>query len=124
MGMAGSADDHGVVLTRELVVGLAGVVVAYFAAVVLSPDGDLRARVVVMAVACGVLAALLTDWRAVVVVAVVSVGVFVGVLADGVSASGGAWGFTPLFVLAVLLGVGNRRMRAAAPDGEHRSPPR
>ena len=46
-----------------MVGGAAAVVVACFLAVVLFPRGELADRVLVMAVACGVVAAWVSQWR-------------------------------------------------------------
>ncbi|MEV7987585.1 hypothetical protein [Micromonospora sp. NPDC085948] len=74
----------------------------------------------VMAAACGLLAASLCDWRATLVTAAMAAGVFVGVLADGAPPTPAPQGFTPIFVVAVVLGVGNRRLRLMRSDEEHR----
>jgi hypothetical protein len=94
-------------LIRDLVAGTCSVVLAAYVAVVLSPAGDPAARVLVMAVACGVLGTLLADWRASVFAAAVAAGVFVGPLTD----EAGAGAYTPIIGFAALLGAGNRIMR-------------
>ncbi|MEU7928355.1 hypothetical protein [Micromonospora sp. NPDC049107] len=111
VGVADEAEIHRVVLIRDLVTGAVGVVVASFATAVVFPPEDPVGRVLVMAVACGLLATALSDWRASLAVAVVAVGVFVGVLADGAPPAPSPWGFTPIFVVAVVLGAGNRYLR-------------
>ena len=111
MSVAEEAENRRVALIRELVAGAVGVVVAAFAAVVIFPAEQPAGRVMVMAVACGLLAASLSDWRATLVMAAMAAGVFVGVLADGAPPTPAPQGFTPIFVVAVVLGVGNRRLR-------------
>jgi hypothetical protein len=65
-------------LMREIGAGAAALIVMGFAAVVLFPAGDLAGRVLVMAVTCGLLAAVFADWRAAAVVAGLAVLAFVG----------------------------------------------
>ena len=69
-----------VVVARRLIAGSVIVVVAGFAAVVLSPSAEPVGRVLVMAIASGVLAAFVTDWRACLGVMATSMAVFVGFL--------------------------------------------
>lgn len=111
MSVAEEAENRRIALIRELVAGAAGVVVAAFAAAVVFPAEEPVGRVMVMAAACGLLAASLSDWRATLVTAAMAAGVFVGVLADGAPPTPTPQGFTPIFVVAVVLGVGNRRLR-------------
>lgn len=122
MNAPDDAERRRVVLIRELAAGTAGVVVASFAAVVLSPEVDLTERALVMAVACGVLSAWLTDWRAIAAVAAATLASFVVVLAEGAPNPTESWGVTPLFALAVFLGVGNRMLRSALDRGDQRNP--
>lgn len=123
MGVADEAEFRRVVLIRDLVAGALGVVVASFAAAVVFPPEEPVGRVLVMAIACGLLAAALSDWRASLANAVVAAGLFVGVLADGAPPAPSPWGFTPIFVMAVLLGAGNRCLRMLRRgEGGHRRP--
>jgi hypothetical protein len=108
-------------LLRDLIAGVAGVLVACLAVIALTPASDLAGRAVVMAVACGILAALLTEWRATVVMAALAVVAFVTVLAAESSSPTYPWGFSPVFALAVLLGMGNRKLRAV-PSGSDQQP--
>ena len=118
-----------VALTRQAIAGSAMVVVAGFAAAVLFPTAEPAGRVVVMALATGVLAAFVTDWRACLGVLVTSMLVFGGVLVPGSGVNAGgpaAWSYTPLLVLATMLGVGYRRMidpgTAASQHSSNRPP--
>ncbi|WP_431932287.1 hypothetical protein [Micromonospora sp. RP3T] len=111
MSVAAEAEDRGVALIRELIAGTGAVVLATFAAVVMFPAEEPVGRVLVMAVTCGLLAAWLTDWRATIVTAAVAGSVFVSLLADGAPPTPSPWGFTPIFVVAVVLGMGNRLLR-------------
>lgn len=122
MTVAEEAENRRVALIRELVAGAVSVVVAAFAAVVVFPAEEPVGRVMVMAVACGLLAASLSDWRATLVMAATAAGVFVGVLADGAPPTPAPQGFTPIFVVAVVLGAGNRRLRLLkrTDEGHHR----
>ncbi|MEU8285524.1 hypothetical protein AB0C01_14410 [Micromonospora sp. NPDC048905] len=120
MSVAEEAENRGIALIRELVAGAAGVVVAAFAAAVVFSAEEPVGRVMVMAAACGLLAASLCDWRATLVTAAMAAGVFVGVLADGAPPTPAPQGFTPIFVVAVVLGVGNRRLRLMRSDEGHR----
>ncbi|MEU7614450.1 hypothetical protein [Micromonospora sp. NPDC049204] len=63
MSVAEEAENRGIALIRELVAGAAGVVVAAFAAAVVFSAEEPVGRVMVMAAACGLLAASLCDWR-------------------------------------------------------------
>lgn len=111
MSVADEAENRRVALIRELVAGGLGVVVTSFLAVVLFPAEEPVGRVLVMATACGLLAASLSDWRATLATAAIAEGVFVTVLADGAPPAPAPVGFTPVLVVALLLGVGNRRLR-------------
>ena len=117
-----------VAVTRQVIAGSAMVVVAGFAAAVLFPTEPVG-RVLVMALATGVLAALVTDWRACLSVLVTSMLVFGGVLVPGSGVNVGGpipWSYTPLLILATTLGIGYRRMidpgTAADPQSSNRPP--
>jgi hypothetical protein len=102
-----------VAVTRQVIAGSAMVVVAGFAAGVLFPTAEPVGRVLVMALATGVLAALVTDWRACLGVLVTSMLVFGGVLVPGFGGNAGGpapWSYTPLLVFATMLGFGFRRI--------------
>jgi hypothetical protein len=102
--------------------GCAAVVGAALASAAFIPPGHLGARVLVMAVTVGVLAAVLSDWRACAGVAVVAALIFVGFLAhrDGVlTGDRSAWPYTIMIGLAAILGRGERwRRRAALRDSD------
>jgi hypothetical protein len=101
--------------------GLAGgcvavVLVALGTAALFGP-GDLAGRAAAMAVAVGVLAAVLVDWRASAGVAVVAALIFVGFLAhrDGdLTGSATAWPYAAVIGLALVLGCGGRWVWSAA----------
>ena len=98
MGGDESVETATVVATRQLMAGSAMVVVAGFAAVVLFPRAEPVGRVLVMAIAAGVLAALLTHWRACLGVMATAMLVFVGVLMHGSDLEPGGpgpWSYTP-----------------------------
>ncbi|MFI6133814.1 hypothetical protein [Micromonospora sp. NPDC051141] len=123
MSVAADAEDRRVALIRQLIAGAGAVVLATFAAVVMFPAEEPVGRVLVMAVVCGLLAAWFSDWRATIVTTAVAVGVFVGILADGAPPTPTAWGFTPIFLVAVVLGMGNRLLRLLSRREEgHRRP--
>jgi hypothetical protein len=71
------AGSRAVVLTRELVGGAATLVVAGLLAVVVFPPAQPAGRILIVAIACGVLAAILTDPWAIGVVAVAGAVAFV-----------------------------------------------
>jgi hypothetical protein len=103
----------------ELVAGTAAVIVAGFVAAVLFPGAEPAGRVVVMALAVGLFAALTTDWRASVGVAVIAALLFVGFLTHKYAVLTGdpaPWSFAPLIGLATLLGRGCHRLTQPAPD--------
>ena len=103
-------------LTREIVAGVSILAVTAIAVAVFVPPADLAGRVLVTAVVTGVLAAVFSDWRARTVVAAMSVFLVVVVLGRGAEvhmAAGSPWPYTPLIGLAVLLGVGHRRITRA-----------
>jgi hypothetical protein len=103
---------------REMVAGAGGVTLAAFATAALCPAGEPAPRALTMAVACAILTALLTHWRSVGVVVTASVLAYGLVLTENVPAAQHPWEFTPIFVVAAILGVGNRLLRAA----DHRPP--
>jgi hypothetical protein len=105
-----------VVATMQLIAGSAMVVVAGFATAALIPGAEPVKRVLAIAIASGVLAALLTDWRACLGVTATAVLVFVAVQMHGSDVEPGAtapWPYTPLLVLATMLGFGYGRMIAS-----------
>jgi hypothetical protein len=110
--------DGSVNATFELVAGTAAVVVAGFAAVALFPAPGAAGRLVVLAVAVGLVAAVCTDWRAAAGVAAVAALVFVGFLTHRYGVLTGdptPWSFTPLLGFATVLGRGYRRLTHAVP---------
>ncbi|KUL38785.1 hypothetical protein [Actinoplanes awajinensis] len=98
---------------REVIAGVSGVTVAAFATAALCPDGEPAPRALVMAVMCGLLTTVLSDWRAIGVVVAACVFVYGFVLTASVPAAQHPWEFTPIFVVAAILGVGSRLLRAA-----------
>jgi hypothetical protein len=113
-------DDATANAVFETVAGVTAVVAAGFAAAAVFPSADSEARVVLVALAAGVLSALLTDWRACTAVTVIAALVFVGFLTHRygtLTGNPGPWSFTPLIGLGALTGRGYRRMvhRAPAP---------
>ncbi|WP_422735623.1 hypothetical protein ACN263_18385 [Micromonospora sp. WMMD729] len=118
MNAADEAENRRVALIRELAAGGLGVVATSFLAVVLFPAEEPVGRVLVMATACGLLATSLRDWRAALVTATIAEGVFLTVLTDGAPPAPAPLGFTPVFVVAVVLGVGNRHLRLLARGDE------
>jgi hypothetical protein len=106
------------VAVREVIAGIGGVTLAAFATAALCPAGDPAPRALVMAIACGILTTLLTDWRAIGVVVTACVLTYGFVLTASPPAAQHPWQFTPIFVVAAMLGVGNRLLRAA----DHHSP--
>jgi hypothetical protein len=111
--------------TFELVAGTAAaVVVAGFAAAALFPAPGPAGRVVVMAVAVGLCAAVATDWRAAAGVAVLAALVFVGFLTHRYGVLTGdpsPWSRTPLLGLATVLGRGYRGLTHATPQPRPRA---
>ena len=104
-------EDATVVMARESLAAAAIVVVAAFAAVVLFPAGPSAGRAVVVAVAAGCATRYVADWRARAGVMALAMLVLVGPLADGMPfAEPGSWSYTPVVVLATVLGSGYRRM--------------
>ena len=94
--------------------GCVGVIGAAFAGAALFPVADPGARLLVMALAAGVVAAIVRDWRASLGVTVFAALVYVGFLdgRDGeLTVHGSAWAYTLLIFLAALLGRGQRWMR-------------
>jgi len=113
--MRSSGVDSGV---DEVAFGLAGgcvgMIGAAFAGAALFPAGDGGARLLVMALAAGVVAAIVRDWRAGLGVTVFAALVYVGFLAgrDGqLTVHGSAWADTLFIFLAALLGRCRRWMR-------------
>ena len=116
--------------------GCAAVVIVALATAALVAPGDLAGRVAAMAVAVGVLAAVLVDWRASLGVAVAAALIFVGFLAhrDGDLTGGtSAWAYTIAIGLALVLGRAQRLLRhatvraastpvATLPAGRRRAP--
>jgi len=91
-------------------------VVALGTAALVAP-GDLAGRAAAMAMAVGVLAAVLVDWRASTGVTVVAALIFVGFLAhrDGdLTGSASAWPYTTAIGFALVLGRGARWIRSTA----------
>jgi hypothetical protein len=116
MSPVGNGD---LLLIRELVAGVAGVVVAGLLTVVVFPSGERAGRVLIMAVACGVTGALVRGWRVGVAVAAFAGFVFIGVIGNEPAMVGGPrpWSYLPILGLAVMLGRGYRSLRqAAGPD--------
>lgn len=98
--------------------GLAGGCVAVIGAAFVSaaafPAAELGPRLLLMALAAGVLAAIVADWRACLGVTVFAALVYVGFLAgrDGdLIAHASVWSSTLLIGLAAALGRGQRRLR-------------
>ena len=112
------AESRAVVLTRETIDGAATLVVACPIAVVVFPAAEPGGRVLVVAIACGVLAAILTGPWAIAVIAVCAALAFVLQLAQPAAegSAPGPWEFTPLIGLAVLLGAGYRRLFRPSKD--------
>lgn len=106
------------VLVREMIAGTGGVTLAAFATSAMCPSGEPAPRALTMAIACGILTTLLTDWRSIGVVVTACVLAYGLVLTDSVPAAQHPWEFTPIFVVAAILGVGNRLLRGA----DHRPP--
>ena len=102
-----SAEPRHVVVLRELIASTAAVVVAGFPAVLMAESTPGRA--VVIAVACGVLAAWCTHWLSRTGIALLGALAFVLIIADqpGMAA---AWPYTPAIALAVILGASYRRL--------------
>jgi hypothetical protein len=100
-----------VVMARESLAAAAIVVVAGFAAVVLFPLGPVAGRAVVVAAAVGCATRYVGDWRAGAGVMGLSMLLLVGPLGHGMpSADAGSWSYTPIVILAAVLGSGYRRM--------------
>jgi hypothetical protein len=96
--------------------GCVGMIGAAFVSAAVFPAADAGARLLVMALAAGVVAAIVRDWRACLGVTVFAALLYVGFLAgrDGVlTVHGSAWAYTLLIGLAALLGRGQRRLRRA-----------
>ncbi|MFF5297662.1 hypothetical protein [Paractinoplanes globisporus] len=96
--------------------GCVGVIGAAFVSAAAFPPAETGARLLVMALAAGVIAAIVADWRAWLGVTVFAALVYVGFLAghDGtLTVHGSAWASTLLIAFAALLGRGQRWMRQA-----------
>lgn len=98
--------------------GLAGGCVTVIGAACLAAlafrPGDTGARLLLMALAAGVLGAVLADWKACLGVTVFAVLVYVGFLADrdgDLLAHSSAWSYALLIGLAAVAGRGQRWMR-------------
>jgi len=94
--------------------GCVGVIGAAFVSAAAFPAVDSGARLLVMALAAGLIAAIVRDWRACAGVTVFAALVYVGFLAgrDGVlTVHGSTWSATLLIVAAAVLGRAQRRMR-------------
>ncbi|SCG44809.1 hypothetical protein [Micromonospora inositola] len=93
------------------------VVAATLLAAAVFPAPDLAGRALLVAVAVGAYAAGVADLRTVGAVAALAVATFVGFLAHRfgeLTGGGDAWSYTPVIVLAVVLGAGYRRLRSVA----------
>jgi hypothetical protein len=112
----GGDDERDSGAAFELAAGCAAVVVAAFAAVAAFGPAEPAARAVVLAVAVGVLAAVLRDGRALAGVTVIAALVFVGFLAHRAGQLTGdpaAWRYTLILGGAALLGRSRQWLRAA-----------
>jgi hypothetical protein len=96
------------VIVREVIAGTGALLVAAFAIPVVIGADRQAVRALVLAAITGVLAALLADWRSRAGVAVVAVVLFTAVV--GVQSGIDPRHFTPLIVLACLLGTGYRQL--------------
>ncbi|MGX6607049.1 hypothetical protein ACWKSP_33740 [Micromonosporaceae bacterium Da 78-11] len=97
-------------LIRELGAGVAALVVTAFAAPIISAGQNPAGRALLMAVATGMIAATVSDWRARIGVAATSVTIFIFLEPFPGATTGGAtsWSFTPLIMVAAVLGGGYR----------------
>jgi hypothetical protein len=94
--------------------GCVGMIGAAFVSAAMFSSGDGGARLLVMALAAGAVAAIVRDWRACLGVTVFAALVYVGFLAgrDGqLTVHGSAWAHALLIFLAALLGRCRRWMR-------------
>jgi hypothetical protein len=106
-----NAESATVVMARESLTAAGIVVVAAFAAVVLFPAGPMAGRAAVMAVAVGCATRYVADWRVCTAVTALSMLVLVAALADGMpTTEHQPWSYTPVIVLAAVLGSDYRRM--------------
>jgi hypothetical protein len=101
----GGAGIESFVVVRDLLAGAGVVSVAGLLAVVLYPAGEPAGRILVLSAAVG-LASRFLIVRAAAVTAVIAAGAFVYALA-------GAWPYTAVLPMAVMLGTGYRALRAA-----------
>ncbi|MFD0522199.1 hypothetical protein [Paractinoplanes durhamensis] len=100
----------------EFAAGAAAVIAAAFIAAAAFGWAEPAARVLTMAVAAGLVAAVLTDWRARAAVAALAALIFVGFLAHRfgqLSGDPAPWRYTPVIGLAALLGGSRGWLRAA-----------
>jgi len=114
--MRTDSDEGGLAEAFGLAGGCAVVVAAALVAAAVVAPGHFAPRVLIMAIAVGVVTAVLADWRACAGVAVVAALIFVGFLVhrDGdLTGSAGAWPYTLVIGLAALLGRSARRLHAA-----------
>jgi len=112
--------DNGLLGAFELAGGCAAAVVAALVAAALVAPGHFGPRVLIMAIAVGAVAAVLTDWRSSAGAAVLAALIFVGFLVhhDGdLTGSATAWPYTLIIGLAALLGRSTRLIRMARPAG-------
>jgi hypothetical protein len=102
-----NAEPRHVVVLREILAGTALVVVLRYPAVLLSDSSE--GRVLMIAAACGVLAAWCADWVSRAGIAVLGALVFVLFVAYQPGLPD-PWPYTPAIVLAVILGAGYRQL--------------
>ncbi|MEV6489082.1 hypothetical protein AB0M20_10690 [Actinoplanes sp. NPDC051633] len=108
------AEELRTVIVREVVVGTAALVVVALAVPVVIAADRQALRALVVAVVAGVLSAVLSDWRSRATVVLVAIVVSTAVLRQQSGID--PWHFTPLIVLAWMLGTGYRRL------SRHRQP--
>ncbi len=107
MTIGASVEERRVVVMREVGLGAGLVVVAGLADAAFS--GTVAVAVLLMAVACGLTAALASDWASRVAVGAFAVVVFVAFASDRFGDP--SWSYTPLIGFGVMLGAGYRRLR-------------
>jgi hypothetical protein len=105
----------------EIVAGTAIVAVAAAAAAVMYSGAELAGRAAIPAVAVGVVAARVKCWQAAVIAAIVAALIVALFLAEDATAVM-RWGFSPLFVVALMLGRGIRPLahQSTQPDARDR----
>ena len=111
--MTQHTEEDFVTLVREVFLIVTTVVIAGFAAIVLFPPDEPPGRIVVLAVACGIVASTLTDWRSatgLILVAGFTFVVFLAGRSEGQPDPPAPVSYTPLIGLAVLLGQGYRSL--------------